>query len=362
MRFCGIAKLTGVVCIALMMFASESAQANGGGWGGSWGGSHGSWGSSYGSWGGSYGSWGGSRGGLFARRPVRNLVGRIGDRLHYRRSFGYASYGGSYGSWGGSHGSVGSSVGYSYGSTGSYYANTVANYDCYQAYQPACGCTISAPVPSSPSYYDQVPNVPGGDPVENPEETQRQPNGDPAVGPGNGESIQNRRLDDQRSVLAVRVPEEAMVYINGYQTKTTGTSRRYLAEGMQPGQKYRYNVKVVLERNGQEIVREDSVVLKPGVEHKLTFDFNPVPTTLTVNVPADAKVVLCGNKTNSVGEKRSFSTQDLVRGEVWQDYSIVVEVERNGELLTERRNIDIVGGEMRQLTFDFNQATIVAAR
>ena len=84
----------------LTIAAPGSASAAGGSWGGS------------GGFGLSGGSWGGSGGGLFGgRRPIRNLLGRIGSRLG-----GHS--GGSLGSGGSGGGSLGSTGGSFGGSTG----------------------------------------------------------------------------------------------------------------------------------------------------------------------------------------------------------------------------------------------------
>jgi uncharacterized protein (TIGR03000 family) len=78
-----------------------------------------------------------------------------------------------------------------------------------------------------------------------------------------------------------------------------------------------------------------------------------VKTRLTLRVPAEAKVTLAGVETKQTGEVRSFSTNRLTAGQVWDDYTVVVEVERNGQVLREERTIKLTGGTPQELAVDF---------
>jgi uncharacterized protein (TIGR03000 family) len=78
-----------------------------------------------------------------------------------------------------------------------------------------------------------------------------------------------------------------------------------------------------------------------------------VKTRLTLRVPAEAKVTLAGVETKQTGEVRSFSTNRLTAGQVWDDYKVVVEVERNGQTLREERTIKLTGGMPQELAVDF---------
>ena len=358
--------------------------------GGSWGSSHG------GSWGSSYGSYG-SCGGLFGgRRPVRNLLGRVGDRL-FGGSYGSTGSYGCYGSTGYSYGSTGrlASSGSRLGSWGSRYSVGTYNH-CYmptsnvsvpslgvsssqcstcsmgtvignsaipgQAF-PADGTTIQGNI--VPNYIEQpipgsgidltpqgggVPSVPDTTPIR------PQPgNGEPAIGAeGQSTGIQQRNPVDQ-SVLALDVPRDAVVYINGHRTRTVGTLRRYVARKMDTSKEYRYNVEVQLEKNGQLLSKKDSIVLEPGKEHQLAFEFRPMTTVLTVDVPKGSEVQLCGHKTTSSGSHRKFTTRELVEGETWKGYTVQVKYLQDGLVQTRNREIDIKAGESRHLIFNFDE-------
>jgi uncharacterized protein (TIGR03000 family) len=80
-----------------------------------------------------------------------------------------------------------------------------------------------------------------------------------------------RTADDAVS-LAVTVPLEATVYVNGVLTKSTGTQRRYLSQGLNPGQQYRFRVEVVRERDGRQWSDTQVVYAEPGESAELNFN------------------------------------------------------------------------------------------
>jgi uncharacterized protein (TIGR03000 family) len=85
-------------------------------------------------------------------------------------------------------------------------------------------------------------------------------------------------------------------------------------------------------------------------------------TTLKLNVPADAKVTLAGVETKQSGEAREFSTSRLTAGQAWQNYTIHVEVERNGQVLAQDQTITLTGGTTQELSINFDQAAMQVAK
>jgi uncharacterized protein (TIGR03000 family) len=76
-----------------------------------------------------------------------------------------------------------------------------------------------------------------------------------------------------------------------------------------------------------------------------------VKTQLTLQVPAGAKVTLAGVPTKQTGEVRQFTTTKLAFGQAWENYQIVVEMERDGKVVREERTITLTGGQPQQLAF-----------
>ncbi|HEY2146348.1 MAG TPA: TIGR03000 domain-containing protein [Pirellulales bacterium] len=285
--------------------------------GGGWGGSCGSSGGSYGSYGGSWGSCG---------------------------SCGYAVYscyssGGSWGSSGGSWGSSGGSWGSSGGSWGGGYSGyTVPSYSTPPMTAPTPP-TAPMTTPTTP-----VPPAPG--------------TGTP---PGTTYQLQDA------GYLLVSVPDDAKVFVNGRATTSTGNERQYVSRGLENGQRYSYEVRAEVIRDGKTVTETQTAQLTAGSQANLMFKLSapastassvkPPRTALKVNVPADAKVYLSGKETTSTGTSREFTTTTLPEGSTWDNYT--VRVVSNGQ--TKEETISLTGGEARELTFDFD-AKVASAR
>jgi uncharacterized protein (TIGR03000 family) len=83
-----------------------------------------------------------------------------------------------------------------------------------------------------------------------------------------------------------------------------------------------------------------------------------VKTSLTIHVPADAKISLAGVDTKQSGELRQFATTRLAAGQTWDDYKVVVEMNKNGQTLHEERTIKLVGGEAQELSINFDSKAV----
>ncbi len=74
---------------------------------------------------------------------------------------------------------------------------------------------------------------------------------------------------------------------------------------------------------------------------------------LKLNVPEDARVTINNHLTSAVGTERAF----VVRGGLNEDqYPFVIraEIERNGQTITETKQVNLRGGEISLLTFDLD--------
>ena len=322
-------------------------------------GSHGSHGSrgSHGSYG-SYGSHGsfGSHGG-YARRHHRYR----GSHGSHGGSYGgsYGSYGGSIGSYGGSYGSHGGSIGSYGGSIGSY-GGSIGSYGSYGGshgyVDNSCGSSGGGggvySYPSPAIEYSTPSKMLPGDPAPIEGGTLELP---PAT-----DSAFNRGA----ATLTVSVPAEARVFVNGILTSSVGAQRQYISRGLTNGHRYTYEVRAQLERNGETVEETRSVQLRAGEKSELAFSLNDgrgVDTSLTLNVPSDAKVMLSGRETAGTGEVRVFTTSKLTTGKKWSDYTVLVSVNRDGRTLTQQKSITLNAGDTREVTFLFD-APQVAAR
>ncbi len=171
------------------------------------------------------------------------------------------------------------------------------------------------------------------------------------------------RRSRTKGVLMVNVPDSAQVVVNGMSTTSEGANRRYVSHGLKPGHSYRYEVKAMVEHDGKLVEETKTAILRAGQVARLDFDLdrNVVRTSLTLNVPEDAQVLLSGNPTQTTGPVRRFSTTKIQEGEKWDEYVVQVSVERNGQTLTKEQRVTLSGGEQRNLEFDFDQTELAAA-
>jgi len=155
-------------------------------------------------------------------------------------------------------------------------------------------------------------------------------------------------------LLTVSVPADAKIFVNGQATSSTGEVRQYVSRDLASGMSYAYEVRAEVVRDGQTLEQVKTIDLRAGATNALAFDFEAtktVETSLTVRVPAEAKVYLAGNATTAGGEVRVFKTTGLSNGKGWNGYKVRVEMERDGKLVTEEKIIDLSAGETKEISF-----------
>jgi uncharacterized protein (TIGR03000 family) len=323
--------------------------SSGGSSGGSWGGSSGGWGSSGGytvyrtrHWGSSGGSWGGHRGLFHKHRAYYGSSGYSYGSSGYSTAYYGGSSGGYYG---------GSSGGYYGGSSGGVY---YGGYD-YDSY-PSTGTLQATPA---------VPQNPAG-PTPPPAPVNPAA---PAAAPGTGPTTFNiQGLNSDSVYITVNVPEQAKIFVNDRATKSTGATREYISHGLIAGKQYSYTFR--MELNGKS--ESKTINVTAGERSQLAFGSAPsaevqqaaVPsnalkTTLILEVPENAKVTLSGTDSAQTGARREFTTDKLAAGEKWENYTIRVEAEVNGEIKTSEKTVTVNAGDTQ--TISFNDAPVLTA-
>ena len=362
----------GKLCLsALVILSGGAAQAGWGSLGGSSGGYTGGssgYAASYygGSSGGSsgyaayaaYGSSGHASYGSSGHAGHSGFLSRLHQRVHsalahkharhaarraaYGSSGGYASYGSSggyayrttyyYGSSGGTYGSSGSSygsTGVNYGSTGASYGSTGGHGSVGGLYHGVSNSTVA----STPAVASLVSNL---------------------------------RAEEDSVYLTVKVPGSAKVFVNENPTTSTGAVRQFVSRGLEEGKTYRFEIRAeITDSNGDIQTESKTVSVTAGEREQLEFAFSEVDTTLetsiTLHVPEDAKVTLAGRSTKAIGSERTFRTQHLKPGQVWDDYEVEV---RLGEQV-KRQTVRLLAGDSLQLNFNFDEDSttdLVASR
>jgi len=388
---------------AAVALAASHAEAGwrhrGGSWGssgGSWGSSGGSWGSSGGGWGSSGGSYGSSGGGWGCSGGSWGSYGSYGG--YNRGSWGYSA------SWVG--GSWGSRGGYNYGHAAyqgpGHNGWKVVDPDDAQTKPPtrtngnengkattpppppADGGTeppmTDGATPMPPATQPAIPPTPGDTDIPGFDTTPPPTTPGDTTPPANGGVLDpfGARQVSTSALIAVDVPEQATVTINGRPTTSKGEERQYISRGLKPGYAYQYDIAVDLgDLNANQILTR-TVRLRAGEKVILKFEYEEMEgedeqaynepmgdeatdTTMSLVVPADAKVYLAGRATTSTGTYREYKTSKLVPGQSWDDYTIRVTVERDGQTVAKEKTINLVAGKHVDLTFDFDAPQVAKA-
>ena len=130
------------------------------------------------------------------------------------------------------------------------------------------------------------------------------------------------------------------------------------------GVNYTYEVRAEIERNGKLVEETKMVSLTAGRTARVAFALEPSEvapsTTLTLNVPADAKVFLAGSETTSSGEVREFTTSKLAAGQAWENYTIRVTFEQDGQTISREKSITLTAGDSQVVTFE-SEGQLVAS-
>jgi len=127
---------------------------------------------------------------------------------------------------------------------------------------------------------------------------------------------------------------------------------------------------MVVDRDGTPHEETKVVSLAGGV--RVTVDFGGAATasspakpkasktTLTLHVPADAKVWLAGNETSSQGATRLFETTTLREGQTWKNYEVRVTRVVDGREQSLVKTIDLAAGATVELSVDPTEARTAA--
>ena len=181
-----------------------------------------------------------------------------------------------------------------------------------------------------------------------------------------------RALDGaQTALLNVNVPADAKIFVNGSATTSTGADRQYVSRGLTAGNRYEYEVRAEITKDGNTVTETKNVTLAAGQMVNLSFNFddnkdapvasgNKAKTKLTLHVPADAKVYLAGRETSSTGDVREFTTSKLAPGAEWNNYTVKVVANVDGHEVSKDETITLTGGEDRDLTIDFGSNPIAS--
>ena len=98
----------------------------------------------------------------------------------------------------------------------------------------------------------------------------------------------------------------------------------------------------------------------PPADKTPAKDPSSVTTSLYISVPDNATLYLLGQRSDATGGVRGFVTTGIAAGQNVDGYTVRVELNRDGRVVTQERTITLVAGKRHDLAFDF--ATTSVAR
>jgi uncharacterized protein (TIGR03000 family) len=94
------------------------------------------------------------------------------------------------------------------------------------------------------------------------------------------EQVQTADNADTRTTLIVRLPADAKLFLAGRETKASGEVREFSTTRLPNGSEWqKYEIKAVIERDGHEEVREQTIQLAAGESREVTISFDKIAET-----------------------------------------------------------------------------------
>lgn len=138
-----------------------------------------------------------------------------------------------------------------------------------------CGSTTVPTYQSTTPTYQSTPSI-RSDATPTPAPTQPAP-APRAPAPQPPTTQTKAPIGADAGLLTIVVPADARVTINGFETKSTGSMREYVSNGLKPGFSYKYEVLAMVIRDGKIVEDVQQVYLTAGATRSVAFNFDAKP-------------------------------------------------------------------------------------
>lgn len=146
-------------------------------------------------------------------------------------------------------------------------------YDCcYTSYDCCWPATTTVTVPAANTPTPASPPTPPPPPSKDAAPADGNPGG---MGPEPTTSLEviPEQVQENSGQITIWVPFDAKVLVNGLETKSTGSRRRYVSHGLVDGYRYKYEIVARIERDGQTREEKETVILSAGSDASVAFGF-----------------------------------------------------------------------------------------
>jgi uncharacterized protein (TIGR03000 family) len=158
------------------------------------------------------------------------------------------------------------------------------------------------------------------------------------------------------ATVVAQIPEGASLYVDGRKVPMTSASRSFRTPSLEPGQTYYYTMKAVAVRGDKVVSESKKVEVRANQTSQVTFKDlkaeSSVSATLTVKLPAEAKLTVDGTPCSLTSAVRTFDTPPLDPGRSYY-YVLKAELMRDGQKREETQRVVISAG--KKVTVEFKK-------
>jgi uncharacterized protein (TIGR03000 family) len=170
-----------------------------------------------------------------------------------------------------------------------------------------------------------------------------------------------------QATIIVQVPAEAKMFVDGNEANLTSTSRRFITPALEMGRDYFYTIRAEKTRKGEKVAESKRVVFRAGQTVKVNFgDMSTAkvvpqaaPASVTVRLPADARLSVDGIECPLTSATRTFNTPKLDPGQRYV-YTLKAEIVREGQTRADSKRVFVEAGKKVDVDFT-NLPTLQAA-
>jgi uncharacterized protein (TIGR03000 family) len=161
------------------------------------------------------------------------------------------------------------------------------------------------------------------------------------------------------ATVIIKAPMDVRISVNSQPTERQSAEQIFTTPDLQPGKTYSYDFKAEVQRDGQTVIRTQTVTVRAGRESRVDFSDlarADTPAHVAIKAPADARVTVDGVEVPAA--MRAFDTPALEAGRTYY-YTVAAELTRGGRKVSDSRRVLVSAGQ--DVSVEFTDAGVTTA-